>query len=63
MRRADRQPGLGNSRDILTLLAELPEAGRRCVVVVTHDATAAQYGTRLVKIRDGLLESDTPVRQ
>jgi len=50
-----------NSRDILALLAELPEVGRRCVVVVTHDATAAQYGTRLVTIRDGLLESDTAV--
>ncbi len=49
------------SREILTLLAELPEAGRRCVVVVTHDPNAAKYGTRIVRIRDGLLESDTPV--
>ena len=49
------------SREILTLLAELPEAGRRCVIVVTHDLNAAKYGTRIVRIRDGLLESDTPV--
>jgi putative ABC transport system ATP-binding protein len=49
------------SREILGLLASLPEPGRRCVVVVTHDATAAAFGTRLVKIRDGVLESDEPV--
>jgi len=50
------------SREILTLLASLPEPGRRLVVVVTHDPTAARYGTRLVKIRDGLIEADEPVR-
>jgi putative ABC transport system ATP-binding protein len=49
------------SREILKLLAGLPEKGKRCVVMVTHDSSAAQYGTRLVKIRDGLLESDEPV--
>jgi putative ABC transport system ATP-binding protein len=49
------------SREILGLLASLPEPNRRCVVVVTHDATAAAFGTRLVKIRDGVLESDDPV--
>jgi putative ABC transport system ATP-binding protein len=49
------------SREILGLLASLPEPGRRCVVVVTHDATAAAFGTRLVKIRDGVVESDEPV--
>lgn len=49
------------SREILKLLAGLPEKGKRCVVMVTHDLSAAQYGTRLVKIRDGLLESDEAV--
>jgi len=47
-----------SSREILKLLAGLPEKGKRCVVMVTHDPSAAQYGTRIVKIRDGLLESD-----
>jgi putative ABC transport system ATP-binding protein len=51
------------SREILTLLSKLPEPGRRAVVMVTHDPTAAAYGTRLVKIRDGLIESDEPVRR
>ncbi|MBX9580369.1 MAG: ABC transporter ATP-binding protein, partial [Gemmataceae bacterium] len=36
------------SREILTLLASLPEPGKRAVVMVTHDPTAASYGTRLV---------------
>ena len=49
------------SREILTLLAGLPEPGRRAVVMVTHDANAARYGTRVVRIRDGLVESDGPV--
>jgi putative ABC transport system ATP-binding protein len=44
------------SKEILTLLRGLPQSGRRSVVMVTHDATAAAYGNRLIKIRDGLLE-------
>ena len=49
------------SREILTLLGNLPEQGKRAVVMVTHDPSGAKYGTRLVTIRDGLLESDEPV--
>lgn len=49
------------SREILTLLGKLPEPGKRAVVMVTHDPSGAAYGTRLVKIRDGLLEADEPV--
>src|SRR5947199_7246945 len=48
------------SREILTLLAALPEVGKRAVIMVTHDPTAASYGTRLVKIRDGVVESQGP---
>ena len=49
------------SREILTLLSKLPEPGKRAVIMVTHDPGAAAYGTRLVRIRDGLIESDEPV--
>lgn len=49
------------SREILTLLSKLPEPGKRAVIMVTHDPGAAAYGTRLVKIRDGLVEADEPV--
>jgi len=50
-----------SSREILTLLSKLPEPNRRAVVMVTHDPAAARYGTRVVSIRDGLIESDEPV--
>ncbi|MCZ2344381.1 MAG: ABC transporter ATP-binding protein [Bacteroidales bacterium] len=49
------------SQEVLSLLASLPEPGRRTVIMVTHDPNAAQYGSRLVRIRDGLIESDEPV--
>ena len=48
-----------NSREILELLRGLPEPGRRGVVIVTHDDNAARYGDRLVRIRDGRVESDS----
>src|SRR6478672_8562678 len=51
------------SREILSLLAALPEVGKRAVIMVTHDPTAASYGTRLVKIRDGVVEADEAVRR
>jgi putative ABC transport system ATP-binding protein len=51
------------SREILTLLSKLPEPGKRAVIMVTHDPNGAAYGTRLVRIRDGLLESDEAVRK
>jgi putative ABC transport system ATP-binding protein len=51
------------SKEILTLLRGLPEAGRRSVVMVTHDPQAAQYGDRLITIRDGLIESEEILRE
>lgn len=46
-----------SAREVLALLRELPAEGKRCVVMVTHDAAAASVGDRLVTIRDGLLEA------
>ncbi len=46
------------SAEVLRLLRGLPEAGRRSVVMVTHDAEAANYGDRIVRIRDGLIEAE-----
>ncbi len=48
------------SKEILALLRKLPEKGKRAVVMVTHDPQAAAYGDRIVHIRDGLIESQTP---
>ncbi len=50
------------SREILALLRSLPAAGRRAVVVVTHDPQAAAHGDRVVHIRDGRVESQEQVR-
>ena len=46
------------SKEILTLLRELPEKGRRSVVMVTHDPQAAAYGDRIIHIRDGLIDPE-----
>jgi putative ABC transport system ATP-binding protein len=48
----------GTSQEILSLLRSLPAKGRCCVVMVTHDPSAAEYGDRMIHIRDGLVESD-----
>jgi putative ABC transport system ATP-binding protein len=50
------------SGEILDLLRSLPEPGKRSVVMVTHDRRAADYGDRLVHIRDGLVASEEDVR-
>jgi len=50
------------SGEILDLLRSLPEAGKRSLIVVTHDRKAAEYGDRIVHIRDGLIDSEEPVR-
>jgi putative ABC transport system ATP-binding protein len=50
------------SKEILTLLRSLPEAGRRSVVMVTHDADSAAYGDRLISLRDGLVEAEKFLR-
>jgi putative ABC transport system ATP-binding protein len=50
------------SCEVLALLRTLPQPGKRTVVVVTHDATAAAYGDRVVHIRDGLVESEELLR-
>ncbi|HEV3146556.1 MAG TPA: ABC transporter ATP-binding protein [Gemmataceae bacterium] len=47
-----------NSRDILNLLRMLPEAGRRSVVMVTHDHQAASIADRIIHISDGLIDGE-----
>jgi putative ABC transport system ATP-binding protein len=50
------------SAEILALLRSLPESGSQAVVMVTHDMRAAEYGDRLVRIRDGRVEAEETVR-
>ena len=49
------------SKEILKLLRDLPEPGKRSVVMVTHDSEAAAYGDRIVHIRDGKVHSEEKV--
>lgn len=45
------------SDDVLKFLKELAEKGK-LVIVVTHNQEVAAYGTRIIQMRDGLIESD-----
>jgi putative ABC transport system ATP-binding protein len=49
------------SKEILELLRSLPEPGKRAVVMVTHDGSAAVYGDRIVHIRDGRIDAEETV--
>jgi putative ABC transport system ATP-binding protein len=51
-----------SSKEVLALLRSLPAAGRRAVVMVTHDPQAAAVADRVVHIRDGRVESQEHVR-
>lgn len=43
---------------VLELMSKMVREQGHTIVMVTHDLNAASYGTRLVKMRDGMLESD-----
>lgn len=46
---------------VLSLLAEMATKRGHTILMVTHDSNAASFGTRLVRLRDGEIESDTKV--
>jgi putative ABC transport system ATP-binding protein len=48
-----------SSADVLSLLAELHQAGRT-VILITHEADVAAAAQRVVHIRDGLLQTELP---
>lgn len=43
---------------VLKLLSELSNKRKQTILMVTHDPNAASYGTRVLNMRDGYLESD-----
>ena len=51
----------GRSADILSLLRMAVDEGRRTVMLVTHDLTAARYADRIVNLRDGCIAEDRTV--
>ena len=46
---------------VLELLRKATRERNSTLLMVTHDPRAATYGTRLIKVRDGVVESDAPV--
>jgi ABC-type lipoprotein export system ATPase subunit len=47
-----------NSEEIFHLLKGLHAKGQT-IVLATHDRKAASFGTRIIKLRDGILAEDT----
>lgn len=43
---------------VLTLLADMVKNTGKTIVMVTHDQKAASFGNRIIRVRDGLIESD-----
>ncbi len=59
---ADEPTGNLDSRtgvEIMALFEELYEKGNT-IIVVTHEEDIARYARRIVRLRDGLIESDAP---
>jgi putative ABC transport system ATP-binding protein len=52
----DSQTGV----EIMALFDELYERGNT-IIVVTHEEDIARHARRIVRLRDGLIESDGPV--
>jgi putative ABC transport system ATP-binding protein len=61
---ADEPTGALDSRtgiEVLTLLKSLNRAGRT-IVLVTHDEDVARHASRVLRVRDGVVESDEESR-
>jgi putative ABC transport system ATP-binding protein len=43
---------------VLTLLSDMVKKTGKTIVMVTHDQKAASFGSRIIRVRDGLIESD-----
>ena len=46
---------------VLALLSDMIRMTGKTIVMVTHDPNAAAHGTRLIRMRDGALESDQKI--
>jgi putative ABC transport system ATP-binding protein len=46
---------------VMSILDGLNHAGRT-VILVTHETATAEFADRIIRLRDGALESDTPVK-
>jgi putative ABC transport system ATP-binding protein len=49
-------------QEIMALFEELYEQGH-ALLVVTHEDDIANHARRCIRLRDGIIESDTPINQ
>ncbi len=50
-----------SGKQIMDMLAELNERQGHTIILVTHETYTAAYAERIIRLRDGLLESDEKV--
>jgi len=50
-----------NTQDVLKILDDIAKEGK-LVIAVTHSQIVADYGTRIVHLQDGKIDSDTKLR-
>ncbi len=50
-----------SGNEVLRLLREACSERQVTVVMVTHDAGAAQYGDRLLRLKDGVIDNDSAI--
>lgn len=50
-----------SGREIMNIFSELVQSGKT-IIMVTHDEHIARYGERIVRLQDGLIETDESVQ-
>ena len=58
---ADEPTGALDSKtgqEVLSLLTQLNRQGKT-IIIITHDMNIAKYAKRIIRLKDGLIESDT----
>lgn len=52
-----------SGKQVMDILYHLNEKQGHTIILVTHETYTAEYGERIVKLHDGLIEIDQPVTQ
>lgn len=52
-----------SGKQVMDILYRLNEEHGHTIILVTHETYTAEYGQRIVKLHDGVIESDQPVKE